>query len=225
MKWVQIQIDADQLKRAEEILRSIPGGAEKAMRSSLFRARQHLWTQSRREVRKKYDISDENLRAERSARMTYRYSPGHEIMAGVDFMGTKIPLHKFGHSSPKERRDKPYVVSVYTEKTYPTSLFGHITPVHPSVAAKAHQYRESAVTTFPNAFVARMSSGHVGIFERDAGKTRHDSNLPIHELKGDAFAQMVGEKSVRDELTKDAIDTLEKRLDHEIERILRGYGR
>jgi len=224
MRLVQIQVDTEQLKRAEESLRGIPGGAEQAMRSSIFRARQHLWTQSRREVRKKYDISDKKIRAERSARMTYRYSPGVGVEAGVDFMGNKITLHKFNRASPKERVDQRKTIAVYTQKTYPKSMNGHITPVHPSIAAKAHQYRDSPVETFRHAFVAQMDSGHVGIFERDKGKTGFDSNLPIHELKGDAFAQMVGEKSVRDSLAQDAIDTFEKQLNHEIERILEGYG-
>ena len=216
MKYVSIKVDTGQLRRAEEILRGIPGGAEQAVKSSLLRARQHLWTQSRREVRKKYDISDANLRAERSARMTYRYSPGAGIEAGVDFMGNKIPLHKFTGSAPRERVDQ--------NKTVLVNAYGAMRFVHPSIAAKAHQYRETPAETFPHAFVARMRSGHVGIFEREKGKTRLDPNLPIHELKGDAFSQMVGEQSVRDALTEDALDTMEKRLDHEIERILRGYG-
>lgn len=224
MKYVSIQVDTERLRRAEESLRNIPGGAEQAVKSALFRARQHLWTQSRREVRKKYDISDANLRAERSAKMAYHYTPGVGIEAGVDFLGNKISLHKFNHSYPTERKNQPKKISVYTENTYPTSMYGHITPVAPSVPAKAHQYRGTPVATFPHAFVATMSNGFTGIFEREKGKTRFDSNLPIHKLTGDAFAQMVGEQSVREELTKGAISTMEERLNHEIERILAGYG-
>jgi len=224
MRLVEIQVDTEQVKRAEEILRGIPGGAEQALRSSLFRARQHLWAQSRREVRKKYDISDENIRAEQSARMTYRYSPGVGVELYVNFLGNKIPLHKFNQAYPEDRVNQNKLVYVYTNKTYKNSLYGHITAVAPSVPAKAHQYRDSPVETFRHAFVARMRSGHVGIFERDEGKTRFDPNLPIHEMKGDAFAQMVGEESVRTALKQDATNTLEKRLDHEIERILKGYG-
>jgi len=223
MKKYDVHVDASNLERVEEILRNVPGGFETAVRQSLIRARDHLWTMSSREAQKKYAISPSNLRAERNARMTYRYYPGQGVEASVDFMGNKISLLKFDGSTPKHRVDQAKTVIVRTSKTYPTTKNG-MTPVHPSIAAKGHQYRGTAATKFNNAFVAKMSNGHEAIFEREKGKTRFDVNLPINQMMGDAFPQMVGNEEVREELRRDAVDTMEKRLNHEVDRILKGYG-
>ncbi len=74
-------------------------------------------------------------------------------------------------------------------------------------------------TAFDHAFIAQMNSGHIGIFERD-GKER----LPISEIMGLAGAQMMQNVEVEDHLSEDAQKMFEQRVEHEIDRILNGYG-
>ena len=73
--------------------------------------------------------------------------------------------------------------------------------------------------TFESAFIAAMKSGHVGVFERDTRK-----RLPVSEFMGLSAAQMVGEQTVSTELQEEAQRTVNERLDHEIDRLLNGYG-
>lgn len=67
----------------------------------------------------------------------------------------------------------------------------------------------------PGAFVAQMKSGHVGVFKR-VGKPR----LPIEQKYGPSVPQMLGSPSVSQWIEEKAQETLEKRLDHEINRLL-----
>lgn len=70
------------------------------------------------------------------------------------------------------------------------------------------------------AFVARMASSHIGVFHR-AGRAR----LPLVERYGPSVPQMLGHESVTQYIKEQAADRVEKRLDHEIERMLRGVGK
>lgn len=229
MKVYDVKVDTSALERAEYQLRNVPGGVETAIRSALLRAREHFWTQSSREVQKKYDISPKTLRENKGAKMTYHYYPGRGIEIYINFLGSRISLHEFNGSAPKDRVDQANALTVRTAKTYPPTMKSPgtkngMTPVHPSIPARAHQYQGSPVSVFKNAFVAQMRNGHKGIFEREKGKTRRDSNLPIRQVEGDSFPRMLENEEVREELTRDAAATIEKRLDQEVDRILKGYG-
>lgn len=72
---------------------------------------------------------------------------------------------------------------------------------------------------FDHAFIAQMNSGHIGIFERD-GKKR----LPVSEIMGLSGAQMIQKEAVEDKLSDEAQKKVEERIEHEINRILNGYG-
>lgn len=69
------------------------------------------------------------------------------------------------------------------------------------------------------AFVARVQNGHLGVFER-AGKRR----LPFQELYGPPVPVMLGSPTVRAWVEEKAAETLDRRLEHEIGRILEGNG-
>lgn len=70
------------------------------------------------------------------------------------------------------------------------------------------------------AFVAQMKSGHIGVFHR-AGKAR----LPIIERYGPSVPQMLGHESVVAYVEERAQERLAERLEHEINRLLRGVGK
>ncbi len=74
-------------------------------------------------------------------------------------------------------------------------------------------------TIFEDAFVAQMQSGHIGIFERE-----DTERLPIEQFMGLSGAQMVGNEEVVEDLSKSAQEKINERLEHEIERLLNGYG-
>jgi len=95
--------------------------------------------------------------------------------------------------------------------------------VHPSLAATGHQLKSTAPTRYENAFVAQMKSGHIGIFERTGGITSTGSD-EIKEIMGSAVSQMLGNKEVEEKLAEETRQKFEERLDHEVNRILNGWG-
>lgn len=77
--------------------------------------------------------------------------------------------------------------------------------------------KRSGGKPIPGAFVSTMNSGHMGVFER-VGKKR----LPVRELHGPPAPTMLNEPGVRQHIEEQAVIRLEKRLDHEILRLLGG---
>jgi len=75
--------------------------------------------------------------------------------------------------------------------------------------------KRSGGKPIPGAFVALMGSGHVGVFKR-VGKRRN----PIQELYGPAVPVMLGEDGVAENLNEVAQKSMNKRLNHEVNRVL-----
>lgn len=83
----------------------------------------------------------------------------------------------------------------------------------------ARTMKDRAKTPFEDAFIAQMESGHVGVFRRDK-KTR----LPIYEFPGLSTEQMVRNTVVLERVEEKAQEVVNTRIEHEITRILNGYG-
>lgn len=78
---------------------------------------------------------------------------------------------------------------------------------------------QKTARAFEEAFIAKMSSGHIGIFQR-TGKARK----PIEQKMGSSMRSMVSNAVVMDQVYKEAQETFDTRIEHEIERLLAGYG-
>lgn len=78
------------------------------------------------------------------------------------------------------------------------------------------------------AFVARMSSGHIGIFERTAGLKRKkkrdgrtlENDQPIAELYALSIPSMIKSREVAFEIRQKGTDFLRKQIDIEIKRVM-----
>lgn len=80
--------------------------------------------------------------------------------------------------------------------------------------------RSGSAETLNRAFSAQMG-GHRGVYERIG-----PSRFPVKELYGPATPQMMySNEEVTDEIERKMADTYEKRIDHEILRLLNGWGR
>ncbi len=83
----------------------------------------------------------------------------------------------------------------------------------------AHVKRSNAPEVLSHAFRQQVG-GHYGIYERE-GAARY----PIHELYGPATTQMMySNENVLDAIEDKMAETYEKRIDHEIMRVLNGWG-
>ncbi len=79
--------------------------------------------------------------------------------------------------------------------------------------------RSESAAVLDRAFFAQMG-GHIGVYER-VGVSR----FPVEELYGPATPQMMySNEDVMDEVEEKMAETYEKRIDHEILRVLNGWG-
>lgn len=204
----------DAIDRATKLLAGIDGGIEKAVKNAMPRAVSHLRTSSVKAIQERYAISATNIRTNENVTVRYTYQDG--VQAFINFAGQKIPLYRYDGAAPK-------TPSADTSKWVHAMISGKMQTVHPSLAASGHQLKSTSPTRFQNAFVAEMQSGHVGIFERTGGVTASGGDA-IKELMGSSVSQMIGNEQIASALVDDAEKKFEERIDHEILRVLNGWG-
>ena len=213
-----IQVEAagqEVLDRATRMLAGIDGGIDKAVKSAMARAVSHLRPNSTKAIRERYAISAANLRAEENVKVRYTYQSG--VQAFVTFAGHKIPLHRYDGAAPAQPTPN-------TSEWVKALVAGKWRRVHPGLTASGHQLKSTSPKQFQDAFTARMKSGHVGIFERTGGSTAEGGDA-IKELMGSSVPQMLGSPGVAEQLAHESMEKFEERLDHEVLRILNGWGR
>lgn len=118
-------------------------------------------------------------------------------------------------------------IEIPTTPTYrgdllPVLLNGHWKMVHPGVTAAGHQLKGTSPKTLEGTFVARFSSGHIGIFERTGGSSASGGDA-IREIMGSSLPQMVGNEAVLESLSESVRDKFDERLTHEVDAILNGW--
>lgn len=196
-----IEISEETIERISNILAGVPKGAERALSNSMNRGITKIKTGAFKEIKQVYAVQSADLSKSTTVR-TKNTSTG-DIAGYVNFSGVKIPLYKF-----------------------------NATPKHGKGTVKAGLKRGS-MTNFENAFVATMASGHVGIFERTGeqgiksrkdkyGENKHTEK--VREIMGLSAPQMIGNEEVITSLEKEAQEVINKRLEHEVDRLLNGYG-
>lgn len=206
------EVAGKNMDRVSKLLSGL-SGADKILKSAIPRAASTLRTESAKAVKEKYAISTSNIRTNQNVNI--QYSIGSGVSCTVTFAGTKIPLFRYDGSSPKS----PTVNQNTVAKAI---VNGWWRKVYPGIAASGHQLKATSPVKFENAFVARMASGHTGIFERTGGATASGSD-EIKELMGSSVPQMLGSKEVSEQLAKKAAEKLEERVEHEMLRILNGW--
>lgn len=100
-------------------------------------------------------------------------------------------------------------------KGSPIRLFKfRVTPTSPRRQLVTASVKRAS-KSLPHAFVAQMSNGHIGIFER-VGKSRY----PIRQLYSVSAPQMAGNEEVLEGAMERASIVFDERLSHEIGRLL-----
>lgn len=214
MSMIRMEITGQEVvDRAQRLLSGVPDGIDRAVQSAMNRTVSYIRTNSVRAIRQRYAISAGNLRANQNVTVRYMHSNG--VQAIITFRGQKIPLWRYDGASPKG--------PARTADLVRTRVKGQWKTVHPGVAAAGHQLKSTGPKRFGTAFVATMKSGHTGIFRRTGGMTSTGGE-ELKEIMGSSFPQMIGNEEVLEKVSKEAGDKFEERLEHEILRILNGWG-
>ena len=184
-----ITLDSKQLEHAKDVLNHIPGAVPKAVARAINRARQSARSAALKKIGSEYTIKQK------------RAADSFEI----------------GKATPNNLsafiRSKGGVIALSYFKTRP----GKVPSGRPKNPVFV-QVKKAGGGTIKSAFLARMKSGHVGVFHRANG----NSSLPIQQNYGPSVPQMLESKSVTAFICDRAQEVLSDRLEHEIDVILRG---
>jgi len=198
-----IEITDRQIDRVNLILGGMGNGSESVLKNAINRGLSSVRVQSVRSITKMYDITQKDIKADSTIYL--RKAAGRDLAGHVSFSGMRIPLYKF-----------------------------NVTPREPSARrVKASVLKSSSPTSFTDAFIARMKNGHTGVFERTRkqgiearvaihGESKHTEK--IRELFGPATAQMARNAVVLEHVEKEAQHVIDIRIEHEMDRILKGYS-
>lgn len=190
-----IEVDARGIEQAQELLKDIPGASKKAVSTALRKSLQNAKKEAVKKVRERYTIRKAGY-VSRTIKMKV------ENMTGI--LSSKGPVNDLSYF-----------------KTNPKTV--------PKRRPPKGKYLYSQVVkgqggTIAHAFLAKMKSGHVGVFQR-AGHGASNASLPISKLSGPSTPQMLGSPSVTEFIAKKMLERMDKNLEHEIDAFLKGYRR
>jgi hypothetical protein len=209
---MQIQISVEQLERVEKLLYGIPGAIPTAEANAFNRGMEAAKTEAKRQIQQRYAITQGNLGKYNKTKIQRASAGGTE--AYIEFRGPKVPLYKYT-PAPKSR--------TYVAERIPVMIHGvGWRNVFKSGDVSAMDSRESGMVARPAGFIATFKSGHTGIFKRTGGSTS-TGNAKIKEYWGYSVADMLDYEPAREAIQKKTEETVNKRLEHEITRILSRY--
>lgn len=202
-----IEITEETINRVEKILAGVPKGAERALANAMNRGLSKVKTGAVKRVKEVYTV--QNAAISENTRTRVKQASTGSLAGYVHFSGYKIPLYKF-----------------------------HVTPKSPGTGRTVYaNVKRGEGGTLEEAFIGQMGNGHVGVFERTGiqgiqsrldklgeGKKGNKHTEKLEEKMGLSMIQMVGNDKVVEQLEMEAQKTVEQRIEHEIMRILNGYG-
>ena len=191
-----IQIDESQFRRVQDILQHLPNKIPQAVSSAINRASESARTEAVRKAREDYVIQASGVRET----IDIRKASANNLFASMLSRGRPRPLSMF-----------------------------KIRPGRRGSAQLIAQVKRGGGGTIRGAFVARMrevgfgrgrrlaepGQGHEAVFRR-LGKQRN----PIEESYGPSVPQMLQSPTINKFIQDKAVETLNKSLEHEINRIL-----
>lgn len=212
---IRLEMSCEQLSRIEKLLYGIPNGVATAESNAFNRGITAGKTEAKKQIRQRYAISAGNL--SKYQRVTMRKSSGGGE-AAIEFSGPKIPIYKF-KPSPASR--------TYVGEKIPIPISGSGEDavwrmVFKNGKVKAMDAKASGFKSGHNWFIANFSSGHTGIFKRTGGTTSN-GKPKIEEVWGFAVADMLDYEPAKEAVAKRVQEVVERRLEHEIGRILSRY--
>lgn len=198
---MSVTINTDQLTRVEQMLGHIPGAANKAASNAINRAVMTARTEASKKIREMYYI---NQKAIYATMTVIKASPSNPV-ARIKSKSGPIPLIKF-KVKPTSPYEKQGSETTRVQKRAAKKRRGS-----PVIA----RVKKGGGGEISHAFIAKMKSGHVGVFERE-GKTRK----PMDQLYGPSITQMLGNPSVIQYIEAQSLAKLDERITHEIKRVL-----
>ena len=186
-----IQIDARDLQKSKQLLAGIPGAADKAAKTAIRKSIRGAKKDATQKARERYTIKPGYV----TKTIKFSFPAGGAVMTSKGRVNDLAYFRTNPKSVPKKRP--------------PTGKYLYSQVVKGQGGTIAH------------AFLAKMKSGHVGVFRRTAG----NDSLPINKLSGPSTPQMLESPTVRDYIEKRIQERLASNIEHEVNAFLMGYRR
>ena len=208
---IEVDVSTKTSDRLNSILDGMENAEEKVLRPALSRGLTAANTAVGKQIKTVYNIQVNQL-SSRYARNKYKgiNTEGDKIIGSIEFSGGVIPLYKF-EVSPSEVNNGRARRKV-----------------------TAAVLRGAAGATFQDAFIADMKNGHRGVFERSgewkmekrSAKTNKntENNEKIAEIFGPSIARMAENATVLEGVEERVCEVVEKRIQHELDRLLSNGG-
>lgn len=208
---IDVDISKETADRMHAVLEGMGLAEEKVLKPALARGLSAGKTAFNKQIKTVYNIEPNRLSTQ-YAQFGYKNvsTEGDKIIGSIEFSGGVIPLYKF-EVSP-------------TEAKYGTGRKTVMSSVMRGGGAEA----------INNGFIAEMGNGYVGVFERKGTwrrKTRPtqtgrntENNEKIKELFGPSLARMAENTVVLQTVEDRVNEVINKRIEHEIERLLSKNG-
>lgn len=193
---VNVDVSDAQLKKAQDMLGHIPGGAEKAIARAINRAITAANTEATKQIQGQYVLKGKKVITQ--AKSVARRATKSSLSAIIEAKGSPIPLGAFLTNPRKPPRRRPK-----------GSLFARV--------------KADGGGQIKGAFITTVQTGHIGVHHAGVFvRSKGNASLPIRQLYGPSVPQMLGNREIQDFLVKRAKLVLDERLDHEIDVMLRG---
>lgn len=187
-----------QFEHARSLLGRIPEGAPKAISSALNKTVKGIRTDAAKKAADDYVISSGKV----MEKTDISKAAPQSLIAGFVAKGRPIRLINFNVNPKQFPRKRP--------------------KKRPSSATK----RGTSRKVLPYSFIAKVRGDHVGVFSRVPGKTaKTEGKEVLQQRYGPSVPQMLGSSNIKSFVDERARARLGKALDHEIERILKGWGK
>lgn len=157
-------------------------------------------------TRKKYQIKGKDIKETISSKKGTKDNP----QCVISSKGNPIPIYKF-RVTPKD------VIKLKGVKLKDRPKY------------KGKVKKKTQLKVIYSSFVQKMKSGHIGLFRRKIlskemrSITKKDIHRKISEVYGPSAPQLLGNKDTMAFIQKEADKTYEKRIEHEINRVLNGF--
>lgn len=204
-----MEITAERLNEVALRLSSLPGEpARAAVKNSLERAMITVRSEGWNYAKRIYTVNRTTFY--RETRINIRHANLHALVADVSFSGHVIPLVNYLHSWSYTNSQGETVSRVWRAS-------------HRRGRGRYNRSLEVEVMNgnryMLNAFKANFGKYGDAIYERLSSK-RND----VQQMYGPSTAHMMENPEVIQKLDKAAKETFDKRIEHEIDRLLRGFG-
>lgn len=210
---IDVEISAETADRLSSILAGMENAEEKVLKPALTRALMAGKTESVKRIAETYHIERAEIRAKGFLRVNRASESSNGIIGSFEFAGRSIPLMKFNVNPPVPQHGETPSAAVLKESN----------PV-PFSRKK-------------DTFVAKMKTGHIGIFTRRenvySGKRyttkkgmvgRNKHNQAIKELLSPSVPQMASREDIVLSVEDRVKEVLDKRIQHELDRLLSSGG-